>query len=101
MILKLQTWLLTIGLTVAVLWRGGKSLDATWGLVALTFTIIALQWWQDRKKKTVPAAPNWLTWCTYIFMGLSILSWVLSSTKNYGLDEILQTVSLGVLFLCP
>lgn len=93
---RLSQYAVLLLLAFAILWRGGKSLDATWLLAGVAwFTTLA--YWNRRKE--YPAVPLFLWWALIAFLGWSILSFLLSTTKNYGLDEVLRDTSLALLFL--
>jgi len=86
-----------LGLMVlSILWRGGKSLDMTWLLtgVAALVTIISHTVNKSLGKRDVPL----LLWVAVIgFVGLTVASYMVSTTGNYGLDEVLRTGALGLL----
>lgn len=83
-------------LAAAVLWRGGKSIDATWILSGVTFAVVLLSTLSAHSRKGVP----WVLWFPSIGMMLWImLSYLNSTTANYGLDEVLRTSSFILLFL--
>ncbi|MBI3331882.1 O-antigen ligase family protein [Candidatus Peregrinibacteria bacterium] len=93
---------LVLGLVlVTVLWRGGKSLDATW-LLALVAGAVTFYWyWKGRKQipalesREVPA----LIWIgLYAYLLWSIVSFLFSTTQNYGLDELMRDASVTLLF---
>lgn len=91
----IQFLLLTL-IAVSVLWRGGKSLDATWILAGMTFFIVIFSHFSSLRKKPVP----WILWLpAVLLMFWTIASYLLSSTANYGFDELLRAISLGLLFL--
>lgn len=93
---RLSQYAVLLLIAFAILWRGGKSLDATWLLAGVAwFTTLA--YWNRRKE--YPAVPLFLWWALIAFLGWSILSFLLSTTKNYGLDEVLRDTSLTLLFL--
>ena len=83
-----------------VLWRGGKSIDATWILVGMATLAIGYSFFNDikdkkKRRRSIPA----IVWFAGIgFIVWTILSYIFSSTQNYGLDEIFRTTSLVLLF---
>lgn len=98
----LPEWCVGGLLLFSLLWRGGKSLEMTWllGLVAiLTTGIYFLEWWRVRKQEgEIPEVPLAL-WVLGIFsIGWGGLSYLSSTTQNYGLDEIIRNVSLVLIF---
>ncbi len=90
-------WAVLALLVFAVLWRGGKSLDATWILcgVATIVTLISHTLARRKEKSDVPLF-LWLMMMAFIVM--TAISYIYSSTRNYGLDEVFSTGSLGLLF---
>jgi O-antigen ligase len=89
---------LVIAIGVAILWKGGKGLEATWLLPFLPL-LGALSLWVNSKKNSTPAVawPAWLL--AGLFIAWSVTSFVFSETRNYGLDEILRDLSLTFLWL--
>lgn len=89
-------WLLYSFLIFAILWRGGKSIDTTWILTGVTFLVVLLSHHRPHKAQPMP----WLFWLPVIFLILwTLLSFLLSSTSNYGTAEVLRSTSLLLLFL--
>ncbi len=83
-------------LAFAVVWKGGKSLESTWLLVALAWLCSVQFWWVDRR--SVPTLPFWM-WLTGIgFIFWVAVSYLLTSTANYGLDELFRSASLVLIF---
>lgn len=80
----------------AVLWRGGKSLDATWLLMALAW-LCTVQYWSGKPKRAVHL-PLWLWSCCIAFLLWTVLAYLQSTTANYGLDELLRTSALVLVF---
>jgi len=90
---------LVLLLTFSVLWKGGKSLEATW-LLVLVVGFCVFRFWQSRSKEQ-PAVSPLVWWSAMGFVCLSVVSFVTSSTQNYGLDEVLREGSLMLLlFWC-
>jgi len=84
-----------IFLAFVLFWKGGKSLEATWLLTALAWFCTYVYWWRKPKEDSVPA----LLWFgVMMFVGFTVLSFLKSSTANYGLDEVLRTGSLALIF---
>ncbi len=81
----------------SILWRGGKSLDATW-ILAMVTSIVALAdglFVLESEKTRAPIFP-WIL--ALLFLGWTILSFLNTTTANYGLDEVMQTASLFFVF---
>lgn len=93
----------------AVLWKGGKTLEATWVLVGVSWLCTIIYW-----KKSMTSAhddtdvtpsrargqtPMFLWLSVMLFIGWTVISYRYSTTQNYGLDEVLQTGALGLMFL--
>lgn len=76
-----------------ILWKGGKTLDAVW-LTALLAGGVAFF---DRELRL--AVPKTFFAGLLLLSAWTIWSFLQSSTKNYGFDEVLQTVSLTLLCL--
>jgi hypothetical protein len=81
-------------LAVAILWKGGKSLDVVWllALVAGSLAFITT----SARSASVPKP--------YLIILLALLSWTVlsfafSSTLSYGFDELLQATSLSLLLM--
>lgn len=81
-------------LAVSILWKGGKALDIVWlqAFVAGILTLLLIK----KKGEGSPVHP--------LFGGLlftlalwTVVSFIFSSTRNYGFDEVLQMVSLSLL----
>ncbi len=89
-------------LAFCILWKGGKSLEATW-LLALLAGGLTLAWWQGQlhlpKEKRACAVPQWLWWSGLAFLLWTIVAYIQSSTRNYGLDEVLRDASLWFVLL--
>ena len=85
-------------LVLTIVWRGGKSLDMTWLLAGIAAMVTLVSHTLDRKKHTsnVPL----VLWCAVIgFIILTAVAYTQSTTRNYGLDEVLRTASLGLMVL--
>lgn len=84
----------------SVLWKGGKTLETTWALAALAALLTFLQAWRFRGHRDGPVdAPLPLQTGLLLFLIWMVVSFVLSSTRNYGLDEVLRDAALVLLFL--
>lgn len=79
----------------AVLWKGGKTVDATWIFALVSACMgLSLVWFAPTK---VPTPTVWLSGAA--FAVLTIISYITTSTANYGLDEVMHTAALFLLFL--
>lgn len=84
-------------LAFAILWRGGKSIDATWLLAGIAGVLTVIGAWNsgEDEEQRVPRA-LWLLGLTYVLWG--VLTFLLSTTRNYGLDELLRDASFFLIF---
>ena len=99
--IPLIQWAILFLIVFGVLWRGGKSLDATL-ILALGASVIAF--WNYFERKTISYHRQTLLSRSIIWTAAALVIWTLisfiySSTRNYGFDELLQTTSLFLL-LC-
>ncbi len=83
----------------SVLWKGGKSLEATWAFAGIAAFLCLLSFFRDRKSAEADHAPNILWIPLALFLAWSVVSFLLSSTQNYGLDEIFRDAASVLLFL--
>ncbi|MDP7645722.1 MAG: O-antigen ligase family protein [Candidatus Peribacteraceae bacterium] len=86
-------------LVFALLWKGGKSLEATWLLTGLAWLCTYVYWASQKKKSDEDPVPASIWILLMLFIVWTILSFAFSSTKNYGLDEVFRTASLALVFL--
>lgn len=92
-----------VTLALSILWRGGKSLDATLVLAILAGSVTLLSVFVKRKNPDIPtnpigvSHPFFLTGTAFVFW--TLISFCLSATRNYGFDEVIRTASLFLL-LC-
>jgi len=90
-----------------VLWKGGKTLEMTWllALAAVCISVPSLfrRLFHVRKgggDEANHSDPHFLLWGALLLFCLwTVLSFVFSETRNYGLDEVLRAVSCILLFL--
>lgn len=83
-------------LSISILWKGGKSLDTVWLQSFVAAYVIFLT--TKRRNQASPVSPTFgilLILLTLTTVG----SFILSTTQNYGFDEVLQTVSLVLISL--
>ncbi len=106
---RLAEWLLLFFVAFTILWRGGKSVDATWLLGIVAIAVLFLPLWQpmlhrlgvqngDSRAPSM-TVPLWMWGSLLLFIACSVLSYVLSSTRTYGLDELIRDASCILLFL--
>lgn len=93
------TFLILGLLSFAVLWKGGKSLEATWLLAGVAALITLISHWREREAKEWQGIPLTLWWGVMVFTVWTVASYLQSSAQNYGLDEVLRTVAFALLFL--
>lgn len=81
-------------LAAAILWKGGKTLDVVWlqALIAGAVTLFSLT-----GREEASPVPRFFGYALTAFVAWTVLSFVFSSTRNYGFDEVMQTVSLALL----
>ena len=101
--------LLLLFVAASILWRGGKSVDATWALGIVMLAVVFAAWWYPALRlvgfpkqdaRTQPMTVPLGIWGTLLFFLVwSGLSYVSSSTRTYGLDEILRDGACIILFL--
>ena len=82
-------------LAFAILWKGGKTLESTWLLLGVgalcVLQVIYGQRGSSREQEKEQSLPLALLLC---FLLWTFVSYLLSKTMNYGLDELLQTGGL-------
>ncbi len=89
--------LLLGAIVFTILWKGGKSLESTWILPPLAFLWVWTQW-RSAQEELVWKRP--LLWSLIVsFLVWTFVSYLLSTTRNYGLDDVLRDASLFVLIL--
>lgn len=84
-------------LAFAILWKGGKALDATWLLTTLAWLCTVDTWAFPRRERTGAPVALWLLLMLSVFW--IVASFAQSSTGNYGFDEVLRSGSLVLLCL--
>lgn len=80
-----------------MLWRGGKGLESTW-VLAGTVVLATFGWWGTQREVRSPVRP-FLWWSLGGFLAWTGFSFVLSTTRNYGLDEVLRDGSCVLIVL--
>src|SRR3989338_3733934 len=85
-------------LAFGVLWKGGKTLESTWLLLAVVgCAVIYLYWKRMHEPKAEKSIALNVLPLLLVFLLLSFLSLLFSHTQNYGLDEVLRDG--GLIFL--
>ncbi len=104
-VLRLQTAseLAILGLVAfLILWHGGKTLDGTWLLAIAGCVPVMFFWWRQHRLQAgdppVASPPRGLWWALMFFLVWTVISYLLSTTKNYGLDEVLRDGSCVLVF---
>lgn len=92
---RLAELCLLLLLALVILWKGGKSVDAVW-MLALAGGFLGLLHAFDRSP--TPHLSPWVFWPAVLFTLWTAVSYLTSSTQNYGLDEVLQTAALILIF---
>ncbi len=84
-------------IALAILWRGGRTLEVTLLLGCVTCAVVLF-----RGRRSVdadrPVAPL-VWWLTVAFVLWTAVSYILTSAMNYGFDEVVQTAALALLFV--
>ncbi len=92
-------WIVLALVLLTALWHGGKTLESTWLLAGIAALLTVLHWWKrgadQCESHDVPVA-MWM-------IGIALILWItasfiVSSTQNYGLDEVLRITSLILIF---
>lgn len=105
---RIAEYVLLLFVVVVILWRGGKSVDATWVLGIVTIFVVFTPLWYPalrvvgfpKETRTQPMTVPFILWGTLLFFLMwSGLSFVASSTRTYGLDELLRDAAYILLFL--
>ncbi|MDD5623236.1 MAG: O-antigen ligase family protein [Candidatus Peribacteraceae bacterium] len=91
-------WLLSAFLMFAVLWRGGEGADVVWLLtgVACFVTLADVLGAARFSRRRIPTP---LLIAGGLFLLWTVVSYLLSTTRNYGFDEVMRTTSFLLLFL--
>ncbi len=86
-------------LTFTVLWKGGKTLESTWLLLGVGALCSILLYLKHNRHRTKTPPANGVGALLLLFLLWTAASYFFSSTQNYGLDELLRTGGLVLLFL--
>lgn len=92
-------YLLLLLAFLTILWKGGKALDAVWLLSLVSVVLVFFVCTSRRSPETRLHIPVPLFLLTLLYIALTCVSFAFSTTQNYGLDEVFQTVALGLIFL--
>lgn len=100
---KVSQGALLILLALVILWRGGRTLEMT---LLLSFVACAIVLFKgNRNSETERMVPSAIWWIVMFSVLWTAVSYMLTSTMNYGFDEVAQTLSLALLFFwimrCP
>ncbi|OIO53320.1 hypothetical protein AUJ46_05625 [Candidatus Peregrinibacteria bacterium CG1_02_54_53] len=81
----------------AIFWRGGRTLDVTL-LLGLVASAVVLMPGHRRYEddRSISAIVWWLTIAFVLWTGLS---YIFTTTMNYGFDQVVQTAAFALLFL--
>lgn len=106
---RIAEFILLLFVAGAILWRGGKSVDATWMLGVVTIFVLCTGLWfpvlrrlgfpKDDARPQVMTVPLVLWGILLFFIAWSTFSFFVSSTRTYGLDELVRDASCVLLFL--
>ncbi|NOS66996.1 MAG: hypothetical protein HOO67_01350 [Candidatus Peribacteraceae bacterium] len=92
-------WGVLVLLAFGIIWRGGKGLEATWLLAGAAVFVTFVRWWLVRgKSEGVRTIPFDLWAGVMLFLAWTVLSYIFSETRNYGLDEVIRDVALVMVF---
>lgn len=86
----------------SILWRGGKSVDATFLLAIVVSIFVLVRTFGELRTKNqdtrckMQMAP-WILFFSFLLW--SILAFLQSTAKNYGLDEILRDAAFFLVFV--
>ncbi|MDD5041615.1 MAG: O-antigen ligase family protein [Candidatus Peribacteraceae bacterium] len=84
-------------LALAILWRGGRTLEMTLLLCLVACAIVFFRGKRSREAEREVSPVVW--WMTMLFVAWTAVSYLFTTTMNYGFDEVAQTASLALLFL--
>ncbi|MFH0770411.1 MAG: O-antigen ligase family protein [Candidatus Peregrinibacteria bacterium] len=84
-------------LAFVILWKGGKGLEAVWVLTAVAWGVVYFRWKSPLEGERAVPVPLWAG--TMLLLFWTGISFAFSKTANYGLDEVLRTGSVLLLFL--
>lgn len=83
----------------ALLWKGGKGLEATWILGSLAVLMTFARFWlRTRDSQPVSRVPTDLWIALMAFLLWTVVSFVFSTAQNYGLDEVFRDGACILLF---
>lgn len=88
-----------IALSFMVLWRGGKSLDAVWMLGGIGVALGLMSVVIPRQRQPFSSSPimqRVACAALWAYVGWTVISFVFSSARTYGLDEVVQAMALAL-----
>ncbi|PIP65090.1 hypothetical protein COU77_01800 [Candidatus Peregrinibacteria bacterium CG10_big_fil_rev_8_21_14_0_10_49_16] len=83
-------------LAFSLFWKGGKTLEVTWVLVAVAWLCTTAYWSKRKMERDFVPPLIWL--CLMLFTLWTGLSQLVSETANYGLDEVFRAGSLTLIY---
>lgn len=111
---RMSEWVVLLLLAFSILWKGGKGLETVWLLGGLG-AVLTVFYWLSRAgrrrnaehpleaRQTLIASrgefPLGLWTISLLYIAWSILSYVFSSTANYGIDDVIRSSGYIFLFL--
>jgi len=91
---RLSVFLVSGFIPVAVLWKGGKSLETTWMLLGVAWAVTLVYWLSRKKEEDI----NGGLWFSAMLLTLwTVISYLFSKTGNYGLDEVFRMGSFALI----
>lgn len=83
-------------LALAILWRGGRTFEVTLLLSLVASSVVLFRSRQSRAQERSVSPAVW--WLTMLFLLWTVAGYALSTTRNYGFDEVAQTIALALLY---
>lgn len=82
----------------SILWKGGKGLEATWLLGGFAVVVTFFHWSSSLRSRDPADVPRhvWMLLAGYLLC--SVISFLLSTARNYGLDELIRDAALILIF---
>jgi len=111
---RISEWAVLLLLAISILWKGGKGLEMVWLLGGLGASLTVFYWLSrsnrrrdtDRPLETRQGLilsrgelPLWLWAVALLYIGWTVLSYLFSTTSNYGVDDIIRSSGYVFLFL--
>ncbi len=95
---QVMEWAVASFVFISVLWRGGKGLEMTWLLGGAAVIAILFSCWREYKSEQRKEVPMVVWGVAALFLLWTVSSFIVSSARNYGLDEVLRDAALVLLF---